>query len=292
MKIVLCTSLALLAFAGNSVLCRLALGEGAIDAASFTIIRLLSGIIVLAIILQAIRSHKVIISTSRGSWKASFMLFVYALTFSYAYISLETGVGALVLFGSVQITMIVVGLFLGNKLHYSEWTGLIVAFSGFVYLVLPDLTTPSLMGFILMCISGVAWGFYTLAGKTSKNPMSDTAYNFFRTIPLVLILTAVTFQYAALSQKGILLAVISGSIASGVGYTIWYIALRGLSTIQAAVLQLLVPVIAALGGVLFANEVFTLRLLMSSVMVLGGIMVMILGRYYSEQYAKPKKKAR
>jgi len=302
MKIVLCTTLALLAFAGNSVLCRLALGEGAIDAASFTIIRLLSGIIVLAIILQVTRSHKVIISiststststsTSRGSWKASFMLFVYALTFSYAYISLETGVGALILFGSVQITMIVVGLFSGNRLHYSEWFGLIGAFSGFVYLVLPELTTPSLMGFILMCVSGAAWGFYTLAGRTSKSPMRDTAFNFIRTLPLVLILTLLTFQYASLSEKGILLAVLSGSIASGVGYTIWYIALGGLSTIQAAVLQLLVPVIAALGGVLFADEVFTLRLLMSSVMVLGGIMVMILGRYYSEQYAKPNKKAR
>jgi len=281
MKIVLCTTIALLAFAGNSILCRLALGDGAIDAASFTIIRLFSGIIVLAIILQMTRTPKVI--TSRGSWKASFMLFVYAITFSFAYISLDTGVGALILFGSVQITMIVVGLFLGNKLHYSEWLGLIVAFSGFVYLVLPDLTTPSLMGFILMSISGVAWGFYTLAGKASKNPMSDTAYNFFRTLPLVLILIAVTFQYASLSQKGIFLAVLSGSIASGVGYTIWYVALGGLSTIQAAVLQLLVPVIAAVGGVLFVNEVFTLRLLMSSVMVLGGIMAMILGRYYSEQ---------
>lgn len=220
------------------------------------------------------------------------MLFVYALTFSYAYISLETGVGALILFGSVQITMIVVGLFSGNRLHYSEWFGLIGAFSGFVYLVLPELTTPSLMGFILMCVSGAAWGFYTLAGRTSKSPMRDTAFNFIRTLPLVLILTLLTFQYASLSEKGILLAVLSGSIASGVGYTIWYIALGGLSTIQAAVLQLLVPVIAALGGVLFADEVFTLRLLMSSVMVLGGIMVMILGRYYSEQYAKPNKKAR
>jgi len=245
---------------------------------------LLSGIIVLAIILLMTPTHKG--STSKGSWKASIMLFLYAITFSYAYISLETGVGALILFGSVQITMIVVGLFLGNKLHYSEWFGLIVAFSGFVYLVLPDLTTPSLMGFILMCIAGVAWGFYTFAGKASINPMSDTAYNFFRTLPLVLILTAVTFQYASLSHKGILLAVLSGSIASGVGYAIWYVALGGLSTVQAAVLQLLVPVIAAAGGVLFASEAFTLRLAMSSVMVLGGIMAMILGRYYSKEYEK------
>jgi len=283
MKIALCTTLALLAFAGNSILCRLALGDGAIDAASFTGIRLLSGIIVLAVILKITPTSGV--STSRGSWKASFMLFVYAITFSFAYISLETGVGALILFGSVQITMILVGLFSGNKLHYSEWLGVIVAFSGFVYLVLPDLTTPSLIGFILMSVAGVAWGFYTLAGKGTKNPLSDTAYNFIRTLPLVLILTAITFQYAVLSQKGILLAVLSGGIASGVGYTIWYIALGGLSTIQAAVLQLLVPVIATIGGVFFANEIFTLRLALSSLMVLGGIMAMIIGRYYSGQYA-------
>ena len=283
MKIALCTTLALLAFAGNSILCRLALGDGAIDAASFTGIRLLSGIIVLAVILKITPTSGV--STSKGSWKASFMLFLYAITFSFAYISLETGVGALILFGSVQITMILVGLFSGNKLHYSEWLGVIVAFSGFVYLVLPDLTTPSLIGFILMSVAGVAWGFYTLAGKGTKNPLSDTAYNFIRTLPLVLILTAITFQYAALSQKGILLAVLSGGIASGVGYTIWYIALGGLSTIQAAVLQLLVPVIATIGGVFFANEIFTLRLALSSLMVLGGIMAMIIGRYYSGQYA-------
>jgi len=283
MKIALCTTLALLAFAGNSILCRLALGDGAIDAASFTGIRLLSGIIVLAVILKITPTSGV--STSKGSWKASFMLFLYAITFSFAYISLETGVGALILFGSVQITMILVGLFSGNKLHYSEWLGVIVAFSGFVYLVLPDLTTPSLIGFILMSVAGVAWGFYTLAGKGTKNPLSDTAYNFIRTLPLVLILTAITFQYAVLSQKGILLAVLSGGIASGVGYTIWYIALGGLSTIQAAVLQLLVPVIATIGGVFFANEIFTLRLALSSLMVLGGIMAMIIGRYYSGQYA-------
>ena len=287
MKIALCTALALLAFAGNSILCRLALGEGVIDAASFTSIRLLSGIIVLTVILKMTPTSAIsgLKDSSKGSWKASFMLFLYAITFSFAYISLETGVGALILFGSVQMTMILVGLFSGNKLHYSEWLGVIVAFSGLVYLVLPDLTIPSFMGFILMTVAGVAWGFYTLAGKSTKNPVSDTAYNFLRTLPLVLILTVVTFQYAALSQKGILLAVLSGGIASGVGYTIWYIALGGLSTVQAAVLQLLVPMIAALGGVLFANEIFTLRLALSSLLVLGGIMAMILGRHYSELYA-------
>ncbi len=281
MKIFLCTILALFAFAGNSILCRLALGEDTIDAASFTTIRLLSGIIVLSIILKMTNASRAI--TSKGSWKASFMLFLYAVTFSFAYISLDTGTGALILFGAVQITMILVGLLAGNKLHYFEWLGVIAAFSGFVYLVMPSLTTPSLIGFILMSVAGVAWGFYTLAGKGSESPLSDTAYNFLRTLPLVIILIVVTNQNASLSQKGILLAVLSGGIASGLGYTIWYIALGGLSTIQAAAVQLLVPVIAAIGGVLFTNEMFSLRLATSSVMILGGITAVILGKHYSEQ---------
>lgn len=284
MKIIVCTTLALFAFAGNSILCRLALGEDAIDAASFTTIRLLSGIIVLAIILKMTNASRA--ATTKGNWKASFMLFLYAVTFSFAYISLDTGTGALVLFGTVQITMILAGLLGGNKLHYSEWLGVITAFSGLVYLVMPSLTAPSLIGFILMSVAGVAWGLYTLAGKGSKNPLSDTTYNFLRTLPLVIILIAVTYQNSSLSQKGILLAVLSGGIASGLGYTIWYMALGGLSSIQAAVFQLLVPVIAATGGVLFANEIFSLRLALSSVMILGGIMVVILGKYYSEQHAK------
>jgi len=281
MKIILCTILALFAFAGNSILCRLALGEDTIDAASFTTIRLLSGIIVLAIILKMTNASRAI--TSKGSWKASFMLFLYAVTFSFAYISLDTGTGALILFGAVQITMILVGLLAGNKLHYFEWLGVIAAFSGFVYLVMPSLTTPSLIGFILMSVAGVAWGFYTLAGKGSESPLSDTAYNFLRTLPLVIILIVVTNQNASLSQRGILLAVLSGGIASGLGYTIWYIALGGLSSIQAAAVQLLVPVIAAIGGVLFTNEMFSLRLATSSVMILGGITAVILGKHYSEQ---------
>ena len=283
MRIVLYTALALLAFAGNSILCRLALGEDAIDAASFTAIRLLSGIIVLATIMKMTQTGGT--NTSGGSWKASFMLFLYAVTFSYAYVSLETGIGALILFGSVQITMILVGLLSGNKLHYFEWLGVIIAFSGFLYLVMPGVAAPSLTGFILMSIAGIAWGFYTLAGKGSVNPLCDTYSNFLRTLPLVVVLVAVTIQHSTMSQKGILLAVLSGGIASAVGYTIWYSALRGLSTIQAAVVQLLVPVIAAVGGVVFADELFSFRLALSSIMVLSGILAVILGRHYSDQKA-------
>jgi drug/metabolite transporter (DMT)-like permease len=281
MHILLYTILALFALAGNSVLGRLALAENTIDAASFTAIRLLAGIVVLAIILKATQVKEAV--TSKGSWKASFMLFLYAVTFSFAYISLETGIGALILFGAVQITMILTGLFLGNRLHKLEWLGVIVAFSGFVYLVLPSLGTPSLYGFVLMTIAGVAWGFYTLSGKGSQNPLNDTAYNFFRTLPFVVILIAITFQHADLSQKGIVLAILSGGVTSALGYTIWYTALKGLSTTQAAVVQLLVPVIAAIGGVIFAHEAFSLRLVVSSLTILGGILAVVLGRHYSIQ---------
>ncbi|WP_323750418.1 DMT family transporter [Marinobacter sp.] len=277
-KIIVCTTFALLAFAGNSVLCRLALGEKSIDAASFTIIRLLSGIFILMIAVAMTRKTKNTQST--GSWLGASMLFVYAVAFSYGYISLDTGTGALILFAAVQITMIAVSVVSGNRLHYAEWLGVFIAFSGFVYLIIPSVTTPSLMGFILMTVSGMAWGFYTLIGRSSTQPLADTAYNFLRTSPFVLVLLIFTLQDANLSQEGVLLAVLSGAIASGVGYAVWYIALKGLSVTQAAVVQLFVPIVAAIGGVIFTNELITLRLVESSALVLGGILTVILGRNY------------
>ena len=287
MKVILLTTLALLAFAGNSILCRLALGENAIDAASFTSIRLFSGVIVLLLLLKALQPRSTNVST--GSWKAAFMLFIYAIAFSFAYVSLDTGTGALILFASVQITMILIGLITGNRLYLFEWLGVIIAFSGFVYLVIPGVSAPSLTGFILMAAAGVAWGFYTLAGRGSKNPLSDTTYNFMRTLPLVVVLVAVTILNATFSWQGIVLAILSGGITSGIGYAIWYMALGGLSATQAAVLQLLVPVIAALGGVVFADEVLSMRLLLSSTMILGGILMVILGKYYYDQRLLGKK---
>jgi drug/metabolite transporter (DMT)-like permease len=211
------------------------------------------------------------------------MLFIYAVTFSFAYVTLETATGALILFGSVQITMILLSIFSGNRLHASEWVGMAIAFAGFVYLVLPGVTTPSVIGFFLMTISGIAWGIYTLKGRDSKNPMIDTAFNFLRTVPFVIILAIVSIKYAHYSTEGILLAVLSGVVASGIGYMIWYIALGGLSVTQAAVLQLLVPVIAAAGGVMFVSESISLRLVISSAMILGGILIVVLGRYYFVQ---------
>lgn len=282
LQVIILTTFALLAFAGNSVLCRLALGDETIDAASFTIIRLLSGIAVLALIIMVTSRHQQK-AAPKGSWSAAAMLFLYAVTFSYAYISLDTGTGALILFGSVQLTMIAVNLLTGNRLHYTEWLGVVIAFAGFVYLVLPTLSTPSFIGFVLMTIAGIAWGFYTLRGRGSTHPLSDTAYNFLRTLPLVIMLLAVTFRDAQLSQSGILLAILSGAVASGIGYTVWYIALGGLSVVQAAVVQLLVPVIATLGGVIFAGELLSVRLVVASVLVLGGILLVVLGRYYFVQ---------
>lgn len=272
------TGLALIAFAANSVLCRLALGDAAIDAASFTAIRLLSGVCVLWLILVLKKQNSQ--AVSKGSWRASIMLFVYAITFSYAYISLDTGTGALILFGSVQITMIVCSLLSGARLHLTEWFGVAAAFAGFLYLILPGVTAPSISGFLLMSCAGIAWGFYTLLGRGSENPLGDTAFNFFRTVPFVLALLLFTFQSAHYSSAGIILAVLSGGIASGIGYTLWYMALRGLSVTQAAVFQLSVPVIAALGGIVFVSEVVTARLMVSSTLILGGILLVVLGRYY------------
>ncbi|NQZ80364.1 MAG: DMT family transporter [Colwellia sp.] len=277
------TFISLLAFAGNSILCRLVLGDHLLDAAGFTIIRLLSGILVLLLIIRLFnKDNKQGTSeiNSKGSWVASFWLFLYAVTFSFGYISLDTGTGALVLFGAVQITMIIANVFSGHKLHYSEWLGISIAFAGFIYLVLPNLQLPSFTGFILMTIAGISWAFYTIKGRSSQNPVGDTAYNFFRTLPFILILIIFTYQELSLSWQGVFLAVISGAVTSGIGYAIWYAALKGLSVTQAAVLQLLVPVIAAVGGIIFVNEALSLRLAISSFMVLGGIFIVVLGKRY------------
>ena len=271
------TVLTLIAFAGNSVLCRLALGGKTIDAASFTSIRLLSGALVLLVILKF--SSKKNSSSTKGSWFAALVLFSYAITFSFAYTTLDVGTGALILFGSVQITMILLSLISGNRLRVTEWLGVTVAFAGFVYLILPGVTAPSITGFSLMALAGIGWGVYTLKGRGSVNPLSDTAYNFSRSIPLVIVLVALTFQKAHISSEGVLLAAISGGLTSGIGYTIWYTALGGLSTTQAAVVQLSVPVIAALGGVILVSEQINLRLTFSALLILAGILMVILGRH-------------
>ena len=203
-------------------------------------------------------------------------MFFYAITFSLAYISLDAATGALILFGSVQITMFLVTIVKGHRLQIIELFGAAIAFAGFIYLMFPGITAPSPLGFSLMTIAGISWGIYTFLGHKSQHPISDTSYNFFRTIPLILILYFFTFNMGYYSFEGILLAVLSGAVASGIGYTIWYSALRGLTSIQAAIVQLFVPVIAAFGGVLFIAESITLRLFISSVLILSGILLVVL----------------
>jgi drug/metabolite transporter (DMT)-like permease len=275
-KTLLLTLLALICFAANSVLCRLALGTRAIDAASFTSLRLFSGSLILLVIWLLNKGGRN--SSSKGSWLGSAMLFIYAITFSFAYITLETGTGALILFGAVQISIILLSMLSGNRLRPIEWLGICAAFGGFAYLVLPGVSTPSALGFILMTLAGIAWGAYTLIGRGSQNPLADTAFNFIRTLPAVALLLVLTLANASLSARGVFLAALSGAVASGIGYVIWYSALRGLTSTMAAVVQLFVPVIAALGGIAFMPEAVTLRLIMASALILGGILCVLLGR--------------
>ncbi len=270
------TSITLIAFAANSLLTRMALGTGALDAASFVLIRLGSGAVMLLLLTSY--THKKLTLKVKGEWLAALMLFVYALTFSFAYLQLDTGTGALLLFGAVQVTMILLGLRQGEKPHPSEWIGLLAALTGLVYLVLPGLAAPPLLGSGLMAIAGIAWGIYSLLGKSSKNPIENTTANFLRSVPFAIGVSLVALPQLNLSTRGILLAIASGAITSGLGYALWYQALKGLSATQAAIVQLVVPILAALGGIIFLEEVFSLRLGIASLLILGGIAIAVVGR--------------
>ncbi|PYF83203.1 threonine/homoserine efflux transporter RhtA [Marinomonas alcarazii] len=278
--------LALLAFAANSVLCRLALNDGLIDPAQFTTWRLLSGAVTLVLLclFQSLKHQQNDLKATwlEGSWLSAFALFIYALGFSYAYVTLSTGMGALILFGAVQLTLILFAVWAGQKLVWLEWLGLAIAFAGFVYLVLPTLSSPSLFGFVLMTLAGVAWGLYTWRGKISAKPLFATTSNFVRTIPMIMVALLVIHFYndepESAQLEGIILAVTSGAIMSGLGYAIWYAVLPYLSASIAAVLQLLVPIIATIGGVFFAKESITLHLVIATLSVLGGVLLVIIAR--------------
>ena len=208
------------------------------------------------------------------------MLLLYAVAFSYAYLSLDTATGALILFGAVQITIVVVALLQQNRPVLLEWLGLLVALAGFVYLVLPQATRPDLGGALVMLAAGIGWGLYTVLGRSSQRPLADTAWNFMRAslaLPLLALLIYLG-QLQEWSGPGFWLALVSGALTSGVGYAIWYAALRGLSALQAGVVQLIVPVLAALGGVLFVQEPLSFQLVVAAVLILGGIALLILGR--------------
>ena len=275
-QIVLLTTLSMIAFASNSLLNRLALGQKAIDPTSYTTIRLTSGAFMLFLLASLQKKNGQ--AALRGSGLSAALLFLYAITFSFAYLSLSAGTGALILFGSVQVTMLLVALQRGERPQSMEWVGLVLALGGLVYLVFPGLSAPSLLGSALMLLAGVAWGFYSIRGRGSQNPLADTAGNFMYAVPMVMAIFVIAFRNIQISTNGILLATLSGALASGVGYVIWYSALRGLSTTRAAILQLSVPVIAAWGGVLLLDETISTRLLIAGALILGGIGLSVLTR--------------
>lgn len=277
-RIALLTTLAMLAFAGNSLLCRVALNETAIDAASFTSIRLVSGAIMLWLLVQLTRRSQ----PGDGNWWSALALFAYAAAFSFAYISLPAATGALLLFGSVQVTMIGFGIWKGERLRGWQWPGLLLAFAGLVGLLLPGLSAPPLVGAMLMIGAGIAWGVYSLRGKGAGDPTRVTAGNFLRAVPFTLLLSLLWWGSAGFDPAGVAYAIASGALASGLGYAIWYMALPGLEATKAATVQLSVPVITALGGIVLLSEPLSLRVVLASVAILGGIALVIL-----EKHAKP-----
>ena len=268
-RVLLLTTLALVAFAANSVLARMALGPGAIDPATYTSIRLISGAVTLWLIVRLVARQTD--GTGRGSWISAAMLFLYAIFFSYAYISVETGMGALILFGVVQATMILAGLRGGERPHPWQWLGLAMALSGLVYLMSPGLSAPSPLGATLMTLAGIAWGVYSLLGRGATRAISMTADNFIRTVPMTALISMVMLESFHVTTSGAMLAVLSGAVTSGIGYSIWYTALPALSALRAATVQLAAPVLAAIAGVVWMAEVVSLRLVLSALFILGGV---------------------
>ena len=283
LQISLYTAFALVAFAANSVLNRLALGANTIDASSYITIRLVSGALTLALInginkraFNAI--EKAFSMPTIAAFLPAFYLFLYGIAFSFAYRSLNSGMGAFLLFGTVQITMLSTALIKGERPHLAEWLGLLVAINGLIYLVLPGLAAPDPFGAFLMTIAGISWGFYTLKGRGVSDPIETTALNFIRSVPMILLVYLFTFRNAHFSTAGVVYALISGAVTSGVGYAIWYTALKGLTTTQAALLQLFVPIIAALGGIVFLSESLTMRLVVAGLLIISGVVLALFGK--------------
>ena len=268
------TLLAMIAFAGNSLLCRLALKNTHIDAASFTSIRIVSGALALWLIVRLRNGPRNI----AGSWPSALALFAYAACFSFAYINLPAATGALLLFGAVQATMIGYGLWTGERLGVRHSAGLLCASTGLVWLMLPGVAAPPLPASILMLAAGCAWGVYSLRGKGTADPTGATMGNFVRAVPFAIALSAIAIPWMSLDRDGVCYAIASGALTSGVGYAIWYTALRGLKSTSAAIVQLSVPVFAAIGGIALLGESLSLRLLIASAAVLGGIALVIVDR--------------
>lgn len=274
-RTLLLTVVAVFAFAANSVLCRLALGAELIDAASFATVRVIAGAVVLALLmLPRWRAH----GRRPVDWRAASMLFVYMVFFSFAYLSLGVGTGALVLFPTVQLTMFISALRSGESFPALSWAGLMLAVLGLVYLVSPGLSAPDPLGALLMAIAGIAWGIYSLRGAGGSDPLEATANNFLYSVPLVLAVSLLFAGDLHLTWRGVAWAVTSGALASGLGYVVWYAALEGLTASRAATVQLSVPVIAAFGGVVLLAEPVTLRLLLASAAILGGVAMVLTQR--------------
>lgn len=277
----LLTVLAMLAFAANSILCRLALTQTAIDPAGFTLVRIASGAASLWLIARATGHAK----AGAGSWVGAAALLAYAAAFSFAYLTMTAGTGALLLFGAVQATMILAGLYRGERLVSLQWGGLALALGGLALLLAPGLSAPDPLGALLMLAAGAAWGIYSLLGRASRDPIATTAGNFLRAAPMAAVLALAAALAGPLSggglrwdQGGLVYAVLSGALASGVGYSIRYAALPALTAARAASVQLSVPVITALVAVLALGERITPVLALSSVAVLGGIALVILAK--------------
>ena len=270
-KLVLLAALAMTAFAANSLLCRMALVETDIDPASFTFWRLTSGALMLTV-LVVMRNQKPL---KEGNMASAIALFVYAAGFSFAYISMTTGAGALLLFGAVQVTMISWGLFKGERMSALQWGGFLLALVGLILLLLPNAAVPQLSSALMMLAAGIAWGVYSLKGKGAKFPIEATAGNFIRATPLALVLLVIFWPGGEFHAEGIAYAVAAGAIASALGYALWYSILVHIAAIKAATLQLSVPVLAVFAGWLFLDEPVTLRIILSSLAVIGGVAMVI-----------------
>jgi len=288
MRTLLITSLAMVAFAANSVLTRLALDPPDIDAASFTGLRLTSGAVTLLVVARARGRRRT--PVDRGDWTSAAALFAYAALFSFAYLELPAGTGALILFALVQVTMIAWGIARGERPRPRQWIGILLALGGLAYLVSPGMAAPSPFGTVAMAGAGVAWGVYSLRGRGPGDPVVRTTDNFVRSVPMVGVLVVVALSTVDLEPRGALLAVASGALASGLGYVIWYDALRGLTATRAAAVQLTVPVIAAVGGLLLLGEPFTLRLAVAAMLILGGVAVTLSARSRPSAPVDPAKK--
>ena len=252
----------------------MALGTAAIDAASFSTIRLISGAVCLSIIALATRR---VSPRVQGSWTSAAVLFVYAIPFSYAYGLLTAGTGALILFGTVQVTMMLAALAGGERPHVRQWLGLALAIGGLVYLLLPGLAAPSPLGAGLMAAAAVAWAVYSISGRGALDPLAQNAGNFVRAIPMTLVVSLAALRFRHLETRGVMLAVVSGAVTSGLGYVAWYAALRSLSATRASLVQLLVPVITVAGGLIVLREPLSVRLVISAAIVIGGIALALTG---------------